>query len=553
MKIGVIKKFYFDFLTFLKGEGFFNDNNIMIYKFDNFNEVEIALKSGFLDIALSSNALLLEDSDYFDQIIFIKNAFKIFGYQNFKEKITGEREILKVAIPQKSINFKKYFYSFYKFFCGKSEKIQWIQTDYEDLDILFERNFIDFAIVYEPLTFDIISKRFASLLVHKNKNEIPLSFVYPKDLIDNEKIKNFNNAVSNIRKSLIETNLLDKFLSVEGSKCLCLKNYSSIFLQSFSFDQSHNKNSTDAKNKVNDLKDAKISKLGKYNNYVSYYGDEFTSLFQKEINKIIHYGMDQLNECNDTTIYELNLIKKLIENLKNKEKINKLKILALKEKNSTLLEDLANRQQVLSDLFMQFKTTSENLIIKNIQVEQTIKDKDRLIAVISHDLKTPLSGILAISEQLLENENNEEKKKKLYIINESGNTLLMLINNLLESAKNESLSKKLEEKIFDIKKIIESISSNIEEKIKNKNIEFKLIYNNSIPQILYGDPMKLNQIIYNLLGNSAKFTQKGFIELKVDLLEKDQDFCKLLFQVKDTGIGISEDKIEHIFDPFVQE
>ncbi|MEJ5273213.1 MAG: ATP-binding protein, partial [Spirochaetota bacterium] len=267
----------------------------------------------------------------------------------------------------------------------------------------------------------------------------------------------------------------------------------------------------------------------------------------------IQYGINQTPYCDIGSLLELKILKILIENFKNREKIYKLKTFALKNKNFILSEDLENRQQTLSDLFMQFKATSENLMIKNIQVEESIKEKDRLIAIISHDLKTPLSGILSMTQQLLEDEKDESKRRKLSIMLESGNTLFLLINNLLENAKDVSTSKRLDEKIFDFNKLVYSVVSNIKEKIKEKGIELKLDYDDSIPKILIGDLLKLNQILYNLLGNSAKFTNKGYIELKLKLLEKDISSCMLMIQVSDTGIGISEDKLEHIFDPFVQE
>lgn len=548
MKIGVVREFYFDFLVFLKEKGFFKDNKILIYKFENFNELEICLRANLIDMALSSNSLLFEREDEFGEIVFIKKAFKIFGTQNFRNKLLEKNEIIKVAVPQKTLPFKKYFFNFYRFFYGKSEKIQWLQlTDFE-LDILFENNYIDFAIVFEPLTFKIINQRIASLLVHKNRYEIPLSFIYNIEKIEITKLNDFYSSILDIRKSLIEENLLEEFLSFNNNQYLYLKTYSSIFLQSFYIDKytddnlSNMANDFDKKKKKNQIEKEK-----------SFFTDELINNIKYEINRLIQYGTGQISDCNVGTIYEIQVLKSLIENLKNKDKLNLLKISAIKNKNLLLKEDLENKQQSLSDIFMQFRATSENLIIKNIQVQESIKEKDRLIAIISHDLKTPLSGILAISQQLLEVETDEEKRKKLNIILESGNHLFMLINNLLEKSKDISNSKKLDEKIFDISKLIESIVANIKEKIKEKDVEFKFFYDDTIPKILLGDSLKLNQILYNLLGNSIKFTSHGCIELKIQNIGKDSNTCKLLIQVSDTGIGISQDKIDHIFDPFVQE
>lgn len=541
MKLGVIQKFYFDFFSFLKQKKYFENDNILIYVFNNFNDLDIALEANCIDIALTTCSLICQNDEVYNGIPFIKNAFKIFGNQNCIEKLKNIDSLLKVGLPQKNIAFKKYFYSFYRFFHGRSQKIQWLDITDKDLDILFEQDFLDFAIIPEPSTFEVINRRIAALLAHKNSYEIPLLFVYNKNLLDDEKINKFKSSVLKIKTDILESNLINEFLILSNNKYEYLKDYAKIFKENFVKD--------------NDLK-VRIcnSNTKKANGESVYFNDsELIKIIKSEISRLILYGTNQVEDCNVGIIKEIELIKNLIKNYKNREKLDNIKIQALKNKNLVLSEDLSNRQKTLSDLFMQFRTTSENLLITNIQVQESIKEKERLIAIISHDLKTPLSGILAITQQLYEVEKDEEKKKKLSIISESGNTLLLLINNLLENAKNLASSRKLDEKMFDLKSLVDSISANIKEKLKTKNVEFILEYDESIPKMVFGDPLKLNQILYNLLGNSVKFTLKGFIKLKLNLMEKDNDLCKISIQVQDTGIGIAEDKIEHVFEPFIQE
>lgn len=556
MKLGTINKFYFDFFCFLKQLDLFKNNDILIYSFENFTDIDIALLSDNIDIALTSSSILSLNEKIESSLVFVKNAFKIFGIQNGLDKLRDKDALLKVGIPQKNSVFKNYFYSFYKFFYGKSEKIQWLQIDDSDVEIFFEQNLLDFLIVYEPLTFDIIGKSYSTLLVHKNRYEIPLLFANKKEKIDNEKLSVFKNSIIEIKRLIREEKLLYDFIKQNKNKYLNLQNYIDIFSQNFQLDhpgdlidinlfQKENQNLSINEDEKNNIK--KSFNINYFNK------EESISVIRNELNKITQYMIKLNSDCNVGILPELINLKILVDKFMTKEKMLKLKIYGLEKKNKILLEDLENGQQTLSDLFMQFRTTSENLLIKNIQVQESMNEKNRLIATLSHDLKTPLTGILGIAEQLLIKESDDEKKNKLSIILESGNTLLQLINNILENAKDISISKKLDKKIFNLKNIAKTISENIKIRLKGKQVKFNFDYDDAIPQIIIGDPLKINQILYNLLGNSAKFTNQGFIELKIDLLENQNDLCKIMIQVKDSGIGISEDKIDHIFEPFVQE
>ncbi len=540
MKIGVLKKFYFDLLIYLKQNNFFEDKNLLIYPFDTICELDIAIKTGIIDLALTSSSILYEEYNIFNYFVFVKNSFKIFGIQNGLDFLRKPNQILKIGIPKKSDIFKRYFYYFYNFFYGKSEKIQWIQIDDYEIDLLLDEGILNFAIILEPLTFYLLSKQSSILYTHKNKSEIPLVFVYKKDLKQKGYFDGFFESIKNIKKEIAENNLLDKFLTENIKKYSYLKNYVAIFSENF--------------NEFSEININKIPKSSVENHSIlnKEYDKEYDSI-KNDIHKIFMYSINFNKSYNSSIFKEFDLIKEIIDNYKAKERILKLIINALLDKNKTLNDDLENRQQNLSDLFMQFRQTSENLLIKNIQVEQSIKEKDNLIAIISHDLKTPLSGIISITQQLLAKENDDEKHRKLKIILESGNTLLQLIENLLISAKDASMAKKLDEKVFSFFNLIDSVVANIKEKLRDKPVEFFYNIDDSIPKILIGDSLKFKQILYNFLGNSVKFTPRGLIELKIKLLEKKSDICKIEIEIKDSGIGISEDKIEHIFDPFVQE
>ncbi|HQJ40612.1 MAG TPA: HAMP domain-containing sensor histidine kinase, partial [Exilispira sp.] len=174
----------------------------------------------------------------------------------------------------------------------------------------------------------------------------------------------------------------------------------------------------------------------------------------------------------------------------------------LDDRNKIAIQELQTNREELANLFMQFKETSDQLIIKNIQAQESVNSKNRFFATITHDLKTPLSGIISITEQLFEDVKEPEARRKLGIVLQSANILLQMLNNMLENARDINVSQRLEEKVFNFTNLINSIIANINEKIKEKpHVEFKTLIDENIPQILYGDPLKFNQIIYNLLGN----------------------------------------------------
>ena len=181
--------------------------------------------------------------------------------------------------------------------------------------------------------------------------------------------------------------------------------------------------------------------------------------------------------------------------------------------------------------------------------EELSRAKDEFLANMRHELKTPLNSINLISSILLKNKKGNLEGKDLdsiKVINNSGNDLLFLINDVLDISKLEAGEIKL--KFVDIKlcEFIEELYKNFKVQMDEKKLDFTVDCDSSIGYI-YSDEDRIKQIIKNLLSNALKFTKSGQISIKVRL---NNDFLNI--EVKDTGIGISKDKLEFIFDRFKQ-
>jgi len=207
--------------------------------------------------------------------------------------------------------------------------------------------------------------------------------------------------------------------------------------------------------------------------------------------------------------------------------------------------------------------TQEELEIENKKLRQLVeklhqqnhklitlnKSKDVFVANMSHELKTPLNSILVISSVMSKNKNkklDEEQIKNLKIINESGKDLLYLINDVLDISKLEAGEMLLELDEIDIVQTLLDLKDMFAPLVKSKGLEFVCEFDESIKQI-YTDKHKVRQIIKNLLSNALKFVSDGKIRLRLERSEEN-----ILFTVKDDGIGITQDKLEHIFDRFKQ-
>lgn len=184
--------------------------------------------------------------------------------------------------------------------------------------------------------------------------------------------------------------------------------------------------------------------------------------------------------------------------------------------------------------------------------QHAVKSKQQFLSNMSHEIRTPMNAIIGFTKVLLRTDLTEKQQEYLNAIEMSGNSLIVLINDILDLAKVDAGKMTFEKIPFNMASSISAMLHLFEPKIQEKNLILVKKYDNKIPKVLIGDSVRLHQIILNLVSNAVKFTSKGKITVSVNLISENEESAVVEFSVKDTGIGIEASKIEAIFENFQQ-
>jgi signal transduction histidine kinase len=195
---------------------------------------------------------------------------------------------------------------------------------------------------------------------------------------------------------------------------------------------------------------------------------------------------------------------------------------------------------------------NKELEIAKERTEKASKARSEFLSTVSHELRTPLNAINGISHILLDDEPKESQIEYLKSLKFSGNYLLTYINEILEINRIESDNIEVEKINFDYRELLQNIQNALKELASRNNNNFTLNIASNVPEILVGDPTKLSQIFINLINNALKFTKNGSVIINTSVVNNNNIDCRIRFEVKDTGIGIPEEKLESIFDSFSQ-
>ncbi|MCH2534222.1 MAG: response regulator [Bdellovibrionales bacterium] len=233
------------------------------------------------------------------------------------------------------------------------------------------------------------------------------------------------------------------------------------------------------------------------------------------------------------------------------KKLNELYAL-INENFNNYKSELTKNQELTRNQEKTIAKRTEDLDKALKAAEEANKVKSDFLAKMSHELRTPLNGILGIANYLSETTKDEDYLKNLKHIEESGERLLYLINDILDFTKLKSQQFKLAPKDFDLHKCVNTTMETLEVFYRNKKIVASVNIDSSVPEKVHGDEHRLKQVLYNLVGNAFKYTPKGQINLYLNLKSINAEGVQVEFVVQDTGIGIPEDEVDVLFEPFVQ-
>lgn len=224
-----------------------------------------------------------------------------------------------------------------------------------------------------------------------------------------------------------------------------------------------------------------------------------------------------------------------------------LNVTCIKDKHGEVLGYLG----VAEDYTFKKKVESELISAKKI-AEQAVTMKDNFLANMSHEIRTPMNAIIGFTDLLSTSNLDKVQKEFVNNVKVAGENLLLIINDILDLSKIESGKLVIDSQPFNIKHTLKHVYDLLNIKAKEKNLDFNLYLDADMPDTVIGDKGRINQIIMNLAGNAIKFTKEGEVNILVKKLEETDGDITLKFSIKDTGIGISQDKLETIFERFSQ-
>jgi PAS domain S-box-containing protein len=202
--------------------------------------------------------------------------------------------------------------------------------------------------------------------------------------------------------------------------------------------------------------------------------------------------------------------------------------------------------------FIDRKVAEEELIKAKKEAEESVKSKDQFLTNMSHEIRTPMNAIIGFTQLILQTSLNSKQSEFANSVKIAAENLLSIINDILDFSKIESGVIKIESTPTDIRQTFKNVHDLLKISAAQKNLEFIIETDPSLPEAVLCDALRLNQILINLVGNAIKFTEKGSVKFSAEVVKAENSLFEIAFKVKDTGIGIIKEKQKDIFERFNQ-
>jgi len=277
--------------------------------------------------------------------------------------------------------------------------------------------------------------------------------------------------------------------------------------------------------------------------------------------RLFGYSKEELKKINVKNLYKEGADKDSFNKMMSKFSFVKDFEVELVQKDGSVRSCLLTSNAITTDEFTGYhgiirdvtaRKQTEELRKGRELAERSTQMKEKFLANVSHEMRTPMNGILGLTNILLKTDTDEEQANYLSSIRQSSQHLLGIINDILEISSLKEGKINLAEKEINLYELVDNLVNIINYKIEEKNLELNVNIGPDVDKFIMGDKLRLQQILTNLVGNAVKFTENGFVKIEVDKIRETNKQVFLEFRVIDSGIGILKDKIEIIFETFTR-